>query len=67
MAIPRSVGWLGLVVGIVLLLVAVFAAQLGLGGTTYGLKHIVVLVVGIVLAVAGLYIALRPASSSSRV
>jgi|GEM_PF-7081381 len=58
----RNIGWAGLVVGIVLVLIAVFAAQLGLGGTTYGAKHIAVLVVGIILALAGIFAALRPSS-----
>lgn len=65
MNLPRPAGWIGLVVGVVLVLLAVFAAPLGLGGTAFGLKHIVVLVVGIILAVAGLYVALRPEEASS--
>jgi hypothetical protein len=65
MNVPRSYGWSGLVVGIILVLIALFAAPLGLGGTTYGLKHIVVLVVGIILAVVGLYVALRSEKASS--
>jgi CDP-diglyceride synthetase len=60
----RNVGWLGLIIGIVCLLIAIFAAQLGLGGTTWGMKHIVVLAVGVVLIAGGLFTALRPSSAS---
>ena len=59
----QSIGWLGLIAGIILILIAIFAAQIGLGGTTYGPKHIVVLVVGIVLVVGGLVTALRPSKA----
>lgn len=59
----QSIGWLGLIAGIILVLIAIFAAQIGLGGTTYGPKHIVVLVVGIVLVVGGLVTALRPSKA----
>lgn len=51
----RVVGWIGVVIGIVLLLVAFFASQLGLGGAVFGTKHIIALVVGIVLIVLGAY------------
>jgi len=62
--VTRNIGWVGLIVGVILVLVAVFASDLGLGGTTYGAKHIVVLAVGIVLAVGGLIAALRPSGAS---
>ena len=55
----RQIGWLALVVGVILLLLAVFAAQLGLGGTTFGLKHLLVLIVGAVAVVGGLIVAMR--------
>lgn len=54
-----SVGWIAVVIGVLLLLVAFFGSQLGLGGTTFGPKHVVVLAVGVVVLVAGLYLALR--------
>lgn len=60
----KSVGWLILIVGVVAILLALFAAQLGLGGTTWGPKHIIVLVVGIVLIAGGLFTALRPSQAS---
>jgi len=60
----KGVGWIVLVIGIVLLLIALFAAQLGLGGTTWGLKHIVTLVVGIILIAGGLFTAVRPSTAS---
>jgi len=56
----KGAGWIVVVVGIVVLLLAVFAGQIGLGGSTWGLKHIVTLVVGIVLIAGGLFTALRP-------
>lgn len=55
----NSVGWLGVVVGIILVLVAFLGSQIGLGGTTFGPKHIIILVVGLVVLVVGLYLALR--------
>jgi hypothetical protein len=60
MNLPRSTGWILLAIGVIVLLATIFASDLGLGGTTYGLKHILGLVIGIVLAVVGLYAALRP-------
>ena len=60
----RNVGWAGLIVGVILVLLAVFASDLGLGGTTYGAKHIAVLAVGIVLTVGGVVAALRPSGAS---
>ncbi len=64
----QTLGWAGLALGVVLILIAFFAADLGLGGTTFGPKHIITLVAGIVLVIAGAYAALRqskapPASS----
>jgi len=59
----RSVGWIGLVVGILLILLALFAAQLGLGGTTFGLRHIILVVAGIVLIAGGLFVAMWPQSA----
>lgn len=56
----KSVSWIVVVVGVIVLLMAIFAGQLGLGGTTWGLKHIVTLVVGLVLIAVGLFTALRP-------
>lgn len=60
----RNIGWAGLIVGVILVLLAVFASDLGLGGATYGAKHIVVLAVGVVLALGGLIMALRPSSTT---
>ncbi len=62
----QTIGWIGAVVGIVLILVALFAAQLGLGGTTFGPKHLLVLVVGVVAVVAGVYLALRRPKASGQ-
>lgn len=60
MTMSRPMGWIGLIVGIVLILLAIFAAQLGLGGTNLtGLKHIILLVAGVVLLVGGLVVAMR--------
>jgi len=59
-----SIGWVGVVIGIILVLVAIFAGQLGLGGAGLGPKHLVVLVVGIVLIVAGAIVAMRSSSAS---
>jgi hypothetical protein len=61
MSISGTTGWIVLAVGVVLLLVTIFAGDLGLGGTQYGAKHIVGLVLGVVLVAVGLYGAMRPA------
>lgn len=60
----NTVGWVGVAIGVVALLVALFASQLGLGGTTWGAKHIAALVVGIILIVGGGLTALRPSRVS---
>jgi hypothetical protein len=50
-----------LAIGIVVLLVTIFASDLGLGGTNMGgIKHILGLIVGVVLVAGGLYFAMRP-------
>ncbi len=61
----KGVGWLIVVVGVIVVLLAIFAGQLGLGGNTWGAKHIVALVVGIVLVAGGLFTALRPSGVSA--
>jgi hypothetical protein len=66
MALNRSTGWIILAVGIVALLITFFASDLGLGGTQYGIKHIILLIVGIVLAGIGLYAALRPVPTGTK-
>jgi hypothetical protein len=60
MALPRSAGWVALAIGIVVLLATIFASDLGLGGTEYGIKHILGLIIGVVLAAGGLFVTLRP-------
>jgi hypothetical protein len=61
MGLSRSTGWIVLVVGVVILLATIFAGDLGLGGTNMGgIKHILGLIIGVVLIVAGLYVAMRP-------
>ena len=66
MGLTRSTGWIVLAVGVVVLLLTVFASDLGLGGTEYGLKHILGLVVGIVLAAVGLFAALRSVPAGTK-
>lgn len=55
----QSLGWIAVVVGIIFVLLTFFGSQFGVGGTTLGPKHIILLVVGIVLIVGGLVVALR--------
>lgn len=59
MGLPRSAGWILLAIGVVILLATIFASDLGLGGTEYGIKHILGLIVGVVLVVGGLFVTLR--------
>jgi hypothetical protein len=63
MGLPRSAGWIALAIGIVILVVTIFASDLGLGGTEYGIKHILGLIIGIVLAAGGIFVTLRPQSA----
>jgi len=62
----QAIGWAGLALGVVLILVSFFAADLGLGGTTFGPKHIITLVAGIVLVVAGAFVAWRQSKAPPR-
>lgn len=66
MALNRSTGWIILAVGIIVLLITIFANDLGLGGTQFGIKHILGLIVGIVLAGIGLYAAFRPVPAGTK-
>ena len=66
MGLTRSTGWIILAVGIIVLLITFFASDLGLGGTQYGIKHILGLIVGIVLAAVGLYAAMRPVPAGTK-
>jgi hypothetical protein len=61
----QTAGWAGVVIGIVLILVAIFAEQLGLGGATFGIRHILTLAVGIVLVGAGALVAMRSRPAAS--
>jgi len=57
-------GWIALVIGVIVVLIALFGSSISpvFGGTTFGLKHIIVLVVGIVLVLGGIFVAMRPRS-----
>ena len=66
MGLTPSTGWIILAVGIIVLLVTFFASDLGLGGTEYGIKHILGLIVGVVLTLVGLYGAFRPAPAGTK-
>jgi hypothetical protein len=59
-----STGWIAVLVGVILALVAVFAEQIGIGGASFGLKHLAVLGLGIVLVVGGLGVSLLPSRAS---
>jgi hypothetical protein len=55
----RTWGWVAIVVGIILVLIALFGGQLGFGGTNLlGIRHVIAFVVGIVVLVVGAYLAL---------
>jgi hypothetical protein len=64
--LPRSIGWIALAIGVVILLATVFASDLGLGGTEYGIKHILGLIIGIVLVAGGLFVAMRPQPAGAK-
>jgi hypothetical protein len=56
--VNSTIGWIAVAVGIILLLLAFFASSLGLGGGAFGAKHLIVLAVGIIALLGGLYFAL---------
>lgn len=66
MSLSGPTGWIVLAIGVVLLLVTIFAGDLGLGGTQYGIKHIVGLILGVVLVAVGLYGAMRPSAGGPK-
>jgi hypothetical protein len=59
-----TTGWIALAIGVLLVLIALFGSSISpiFGGTTFGLKHIIVLVIGIVLILGGIFVAMRPRS-----
>jgi hypothetical protein len=59
MGSKKAIGIVVLVVGILVLLVSVFAYPIGLGGPGFGPKQIAGTVVGAIVAIAGLALILR--------
>lgn len=51
----RALYGLVLIIGIIVLLVSIFAHQLGLGSAAFGAKKIIGVIIGIVLILAGLW------------
>ena len=66
MSRKRLAGWVIFAGGLVLLVVSLFADQLGIGGGngTFGLRQITGTVAGVVILVVGVVIALRKRSNS---
>jgi hypothetical protein len=59
----KTLGYVLVVVGVVVLLVSIFADALGLGnGTSFGWKQIAGSVGGVVVAAAGVWMAMRKAA-----
>jgi hypothetical protein len=63
----RQIGMVVALVGVVAALIAVLADPLGIGGDedTFGWKQVVLLAIGIVLVIAGGFMALRAPSSGT--
>jgi hypothetical protein len=61
----RQIGVLLIVAGLAAALLAALANPLGIGHSGFGWHQALLLVVGIVLAVAGVVVALRPPSSGA--
>jgi hypothetical protein len=61
----RQVGFAVLAVGVVIALVSGLAEVVGIGGGTFGWKQVVGVVVGVVIALAGLYMVSRSSVGSS--
>jgi hypothetical protein len=61
----RQAGLLAVVVGVAAALVAVLANPLGIGHSGFGWHQVLLLVVGIVLALVGGFVALRAPSSDA--
>ena len=57
-----TTSWLAVALGVIVVLVALFGSAIGVGGTTFGFRHIVILIVGIVLVLGGIFVAMRPRS-----
>jgi hypothetical protein len=55
----KAIGIVVLVVGIIVLLVSVFAYPIGLGGPGFGPKQIAGTIVGAIVAIVGLTLVLR--------
>jgi hypothetical protein len=49
----RLLGAIAIVVGIVVILLSVFAHQLGIGSANFGLKHVAGILVGLVIGAIG--------------
>ncbi len=56
----RVVGWLIVVVGLLLVLLAVFGGEVGLLAVRFGRGHVIALVLGLICLGLGGYLALRP-------
>ena len=61
----RPVGFALLAVGVVVALVSGLAEVAGVGGGTFGWKQVVGVVVGVVIALAGLYVVSRSSAGDS--
>ena len=61
----REVGFVVLAVGLVIALASGLAEVVGVGGGTFGWKQMVGVAVGVVIAIAGLYIVGRSSPGAS--
>jgi hypothetical protein len=51
----RMLFWVLVVVGIIIILVSVFAHQLGIGSSGFGIKKIIGVIVGVIVALGGVW------------
>ena len=58
----RQLGFVCIAVGVLIALFCAFAETLGIGGGTFGWKQVVGVVVGCLIALAGLFIVFGPSS-----
>ena len=61
----KTIGIILIVLGVILALVSVFADAIGLGGGGFGTKQILGTVIGIVVAVVGIWLAVSKPSQTA--
>ena len=61
----KQIGLACIAIGVVIALFCAFAETLGIGGGTFGWKQVVGVVVGCLIALAGLFIVFGPSSGAA--